>query len=527
MPPPIDEKADEKSTVQVKETVKLPPNASSLTAHPSEDLSKATWCTLHSIPVTEPSSAFWHTIHSFTHIDHWNRTLYALDLVSELYTPSPDLSAHKHEERLTHGSRYTALRNFRRKTPSPIGDTTPCYTATEWTSQFIQHDTENRHTHHVAIFSFIIPESVVTPDNPRALRYWPFQYPKVRAYRFTYIQTSNETSQISYDVLPLHNHHPSEYPALLRHSRPGATKILTTLRKRMRSYDPLTGLSTYEKRVFHDRLVSEADYRDRYDSMKQKYSFWVKQWNECTDPQKFVFEEMAIAAYLCALWETERRLENIQKPQSFIDMGCGNGFLVYLLISEGHPGIGIDIRRRGIWDEYPPEVRESLCEQTIDPKEFIVSSYDWVLGNHSDELSPWIPLITARSQLEIAKRSVCEPVATLADKPVRTLRRAYPRFFVLPCCFFDFDGRKVSFGRTRRTLGVRTAHGMGKYEQYYRWIAQIGRAFGFTTEFENLRIPSTKYVSVFGRFVEFEERVQPHVIEEMISLLMLDARLSR
>ena len=35
------------------------------------------------------------------------------------------------------------------------------------------------------------------------------------------------------------------------------------------------------------------------------------------------------------LWEKERRDMNSQKKQSFVDLGCGNGLLVYLLTSEG------------------------------------------------------------------------------------------------------------------------------------------------------------------------------------------------
>lgn len=39
--------------------------------------------------------------------------------------------------------------------------------------------------------------------------------------------------------------------------------------------------------------------------------------------------------------------------QRFVDLGCGNGLLVYILNSEGHKGVGFDIRRRKIWDTYP------------------------------------------------------------------------------------------------------------------------------------------------------------------------------
>ena len=50
----------------------------------------------------------------------------------------------------------------------------------------------------------------------------------------------------------------------------------------------------------------------------------MQMWDECTDPAKFVYEDIAIAAYLLVLWEAERR-ERGMPMQTFIDLGCGNG----------------------------------------------------------------------------------------------------------------------------------------------------------------------------------------------------------
>ena len=35
------------------------------------------------------------------------------------------------------------------------------------------------------------------------------------------------------------------------------------------------------------------------------------------------------------LWEEERRTLNQEQKQSFVDLGCGNGLLVYILSEEG------------------------------------------------------------------------------------------------------------------------------------------------------------------------------------------------
>lgn len=52
------------------------------------------------------------------------------------------------------------------------------------------------------------------------------------------------------------------------------------------------------------------------------------------------------------LWNKENRpLEEVKK-QKFVDLGCGNGLLVHILNSEGHLGVGLDMRKRKIWDTY-------------------------------------------------------------------------------------------------------------------------------------------------------------------------------
>lgn len=48
------------------------------------------------------------------------------------------------------------------------------------------------------------------------------------------------------------------------------------------------------------------------------------------------------------LWQ-----QTSEKKQTYVDLGCGNGLLVYILNEEGHQGYGIDIRPRKIWNLYP------------------------------------------------------------------------------------------------------------------------------------------------------------------------------
>lgn len=109
--------------------------------------------------------------------------------------------------------------------------------------------------------------------------------------------------------------------------------------------------------------VPVEKYSSLYNHLKKKYGTeMVKVWPENTDPAKFVYEDVAIATYLLLLWEKERQEKGTRELQSFLDLGCGNGLLVYILSSEGHSGAGIDLRKRTIWNFYPESTRLQVCE---------------------------------------------------------------------------------------------------------------------------------------------------------------------
>ncbi|XP_018410473.1 PREDICTED: probable tRNA (uracil-O(2)-)-methyltransferase [Nanorana parkeri] len=209
-------------------------------------------------------------------------------------------------------------------------------------------------------------------------------------------------------------------------------------------------------------LIAVDKYSKLYQSLKEKYKDMVKVWPEVTDPEKFVYEDVAIATYLLILWEEERLLNNLQKKQSFIDLGCGNGLLVHILSNEEHPGRGIDVRKRKIWDMYGPQT--ILEEHAITPSdEHVFPDADWIIGNHSDELTPWLPVIAARSSYSC-------------------------RYFVLPCCFFNF------YGKFNRKSSKKT-----QYREYLDFVIDIGTQCGFNVEEDCLRIPSTKRVCLIGK----------------------------
>lgn len=185
-------------------------------------------------------------------------------------------------------------------------------------------------------------------------------------------------------------------------------------------------------------------------------------WPERTDPAKFVYEDIAIATYLLLIWKQEREKSNSGELQSFVDLGCGNGLLVHILSSEGHRGYGIDVRKRGIWDMYP-STTDLRTESIIPSAQYLYPDIDWVIGNHSDELSPWVPIIAARSSHKI-------------------------RYFLLPCCAYEFSGKKY-----QRRNGKKS-----QYLDFLDYVRQISEICGFHTEMDRLKIPSTKRICLIG-----------------------------
>ncbi|XP_015177206.1 PREDICTED: probable tRNA (uracil-O(2)-)-methyltransferase [Polistes dominula] len=235
-------------------------------------------------------------------------------------------------------------------------------------------------------------------------------------------------------------------------------------------------------------LVHSEKYAKLYTELKLKYgTSLVKAWTESTDPSKFVYEDIAIATYLILLWENERNENGSKKLQSFVDLGCGNGLLVYILSSEGYPGLGIDLRARKLWDHFPKSTR--LEVQTIIPSTTLFPDIDWLIGNHSDELTPWIPVIAARSSYNC-------------------------RFFLLPCCAYEFDGSK--FQRQNTFLS--------KYSEYISCILNMSKICGFDTKLDKLRIPSTKRISLIGfkrNYSKDDFLLQEKRIQELITITSL------
>jgi tRNASer (uridine44-2'-O)-methyltransferase len=255
----------------------------------------------------------------------------------------------------------------------------------------------------------------------------------------------------------------------------------------------------YVKRVKHDSVIPRRRFQDRHTDLKARYAKGLLDtWAEQTDPTKHVFEDIAIAAFLIELWAD--MYKDVPFP-GFVDIGCGNGLLVHLLRSEGYTGWGFDARARKSWAQYgtlqETTAQESAsCSPTFDTLQtrVLLPSFvqrdqaddadvpfdsdglihdgvfpegTFIISNHSDELTPWTPILAAQSRSP---------------------------FMVIPCCSHDLSGAKF-----RAPPPKDTSKGSSAYAGLVAWVADIAAECNYEVETEMLRIPSTRNTALVGR----------------------------
>jgi tRNASer (uridine44-2'-O)-methyltransferase len=285
----------------------------------------------------------------------------------------------------------------------------------------------------------------------------PWYHPKVRivAFHHTFNSTTNtgtvSTHYLLFPTTPLDN----------RLDRT-ALQLLTKIHKHGQGEQ-----AGYQKRVQLDKIVPQKRFQETYARLKSVYArTYMQSWVENTDPAKHVFEDLGIAAFLMELWkdmydcsgEHADETKNDKSPfPGFVDIGCGNGLLVNLLILEGFSGWGFDARQRKSWKMYsilvpdilypidstnrndnshhlaqhlantilsnPPNQlnqrqlseQQAQQDQTSTFHNGIFPPGTFIISNHADELTPWTPLI-----------------AHLNSSP----------FIAIPCCSHSLNGSR-------------------------------------------------------------------------------------
>ncbi|WVQ95775.1 hypothetical protein IAU59_002874 [Kwoniella sp. CBS 9459] len=323
-------------------------------------------------------------------------------------------------------------------------------------------------------------------------------------------------------------------------------------------YGQLVG---YQKRRVHDVIVPRDNFQDLYLVLKERHKHLDSRTSKpgmintkLEDVKRHVWkntslpivstddpslpssssgmdvsvwgqQDVAIAAFLMLLWkdmypararaplpadgysiidelDEKREWDAWGRPEGgFIDLGCGNGLLVHILISEGYNGKGYELRSRRTWPSYPAKTQESLVELPIDPPSWFPDTIDewksetwsskgdcvikentFMIGNHSDELTPWLPLLSLIPS---------EPVPHLS----------------LPCCLHNldsaFDVLQYTAPDHPHTLEGGFENGLepgvSRYKSYLMWLGYCGLKAGWQWEKEGLRVPSTKGWGIIAR----------------------------
>ena len=171
---------------------------------------------------------------------------------------------------------------------------------------------------------------------------------------------------------------------------------------------------------------------------------------------------------------------------------CGNGLLTHILVAEGYEGYGIDLRSRVSWSHYPESTQAHLHVHALDPtSDGDVASNSttyfrpgvFVIGNHADELTPWVPVLS-----------------TLHDAS---------GYLSIPCCSWAFDAKFERSSTSpypvpdaddfvdKLNLGGDGSNS-SSYSMYRIWLGSLSLHCGWEVESETLRIPSTRNWAIIG-----------------------------
>ncbi|KAF9524350.1 DUF1613-domain-containing protein [Crepidotus variabilis] len=323
----------------------------------------------------------------------------------------------------------------------------------------------------------------------------PYYHPSVHHLAFRYVHS--QPPELRIEVLPL--------PETATDINGRLYRTCLALLETLHRYG-WGAVTNYKKRVQHDCLVPREAYQDLYLIMRERHKHLVATWQEVTDPLKHVFEDIGIATFLMLLWKDTFPSEDTttasdssltepwkawpRPPSGFLDFGCGNGLLTHILIAEGYLGFGIDLRARTSWTHYPQTTQDALRVHSFEPipeahppSESYLKPGVFIIGNHADELTPWLPVVS-------------------------TIYNA-SGYLSIPCCAWAFDTKydrastplyDTSSDDFTESLNL-GGDGTNKssYSMYRIWLASLSLHCGWEVECETLRIPSTRNWALIGR----------------------------
>ena len=398
----------------------------------------------------------------------------------------------------------------------------------------------------------------------------PWYHPRTQSLAYLHSWNHSSLADRSQGAISLHYRlFPSESLPLPQRLVRTGQNLLSTVHKHGQGQ-----LAGYTKRVHHDQLVSQQRLQNKYTQLKERHAKRLcDRWIEKTEPSKHVFEDLGIAAFLIELWKDTYRdevtqmvngfvdgLEN-EKPSfpGFVDIGCGNGVLIDILIREGYPGWGFDARRRKTWNTFDETIQEHVKELILVPQPLFESKYtseslahanggivakglshldakgkytadgpEWhngifptgtfIISNHADELTPWTPLLASISSSPFLAIPCC-------SHNLSGLRFRAPSVFnnnsadALAPSYFSAHINKsksiaiavacsdneVVFGQGPEQGDLKDLNAKSRakqpsaYSSLCDWVAHLAARVGYSVEREVLRLPSTRNVGIVGR----------------------------
>ncbi|KAL8685803.1 MAG: hypothetical protein Q9218_007535, partial [Villophora microphyllina] len=357
---------------------------------------------------------------------------------------------------------------------------------------------------------------------------------------------------------------PEETPPLSDRLVRTAHHLLSTLHKHGQGV-----LNGYEKRVHHDQIISQQRVQDTYTRLKATHAKRLcDHWAEQTDSSKHVFEDLSIAAFLIELWKDMYSLfgpnqasggqtDSPTEFPGFVDIGCGNGVLVDILLQEGYKGWGFDARSRKSWAIFPPSTQRHLKQMILVPQPLLEVNPDlnpdkdadvssclskvlpkalqsgrkasikvpwhngvfphgtFVISNHADELTPWTPLLAYLSSSPFLMIPCCSHNLSGLRFRAPSTFNGYSADSTAPPYFAKSvtKSKSVAITITPATEGneqlkngslkdlspANRAKQPSAYAALCDWVSHLASALGYEVETEMLRLPSTRNTGLLGR----------------------------
>jgi len=316
----------------------------------------------------------------------------------------------------------------------------------------------------------------------------------------------------------------------------------------------------YTKRVHHDLVIPQARFQNTYSRLKIKYAKeLISGWVEQTPPEKHVFEDLGIAAWLIELWSdvyasnlptdkdssprTDSASATTKAPfPGFVDIGCGNGVLVYILLLEGFKGWGFDARHRKTWTTLPSWVQANLKERILIPEPFEHSAADttekqslrgcleqltistesetppkllpaadgdfttgvfpnspFIISNHADELTAWTPLLAYLSNSPFVSIPCCSHDLSGARFRAPASPKDSATSSHNPSVVTDASAARPGAAETGSLAARPNRKAPSAFASLCLYVEKLALEVGFEPEREVLRIPSTRNTAVLGR----------------------------